>query len=101
MKKLIKKALLALSRKCLNRWDYAFAQRRSSYAQCGEDVIMELLFHNILEMKNITYLDIGAHEPAHLSNTYMFYEMGYHGVCIEPDPDLCAELKKIRQRDIC
>jgi FkbM family methyltransferase len=36
-----------------------------------------------------------------LSNTYFFYEKGSHGVCVEPDPDLFAELKRVRPRDTC
>jgi FkbM family methyltransferase len=101
MKKLLKKILLSLSVKCLKHLDPGLEHRRKSYAQCGEDLIMSLLFHNVLEMKNITYLDIGAHDPVQLSNTCLFYEMGGHGVCVEPDPDLCAIIAKARSRDVC
>lgn len=47
------------------------------------------------------YLDIGAHHPFHLSNTALFYEKGFNGVCIEPDPILFKKIQKYRKRDIC
>jgi FkbM family methyltransferase len=46
------------------------------------------------------YLDIGAHHPSYLSNTYFFYKKGATGVCIEPDPELYAEMCKRRKKDL-
>lgn len=71
-----------------------------SYAQSGEDVILAHLFR-WLGIKNPTYLDIGAHHPTWLSNTYLFYRAGSSGVCVEPDPDCCANIRKHRKRDVC
>jgi FkbM family methyltransferase len=71
---------------------------KKSYAQCGEDLILQYLTMG-LGMDTITYLDVGAHHPTHLSNTYLFYEKGSHGVCVEPDPSLFRELEKKRPRD--
>jgi FkbM family methyltransferase len=48
-----------------------------------------------------SYLDVGAHHPVFLSNTYLFYEKGCSGVCVEPDPTLFSEIKRKRHRDIC
>lgn len=31
-----------------------------------------------------SYLDIGAHHPTNSSNTYLFYEMGWRGICVDP-----------------
>jgi len=73
---------------------------RISYAQCGEDLIVATL----LELLNIdlpTYLDIGAHHPSYLSNTYFFYRKGCQGVCVEPDPALCENIQRVRERDVC
>lgn len=58
-----------------------------SYAQCGEDLIMQHLFM-VLGITKVVYLDVGAHHPTYLSNTYLFYKSGGHGVCVEPDPSL-------------
>lgn len=69
-----------------------------SYAQCGEDLILQYLFM-WLKIGPVSYLDIGAHHPTHLSNTYLFYQQGGRGVCIEPDPDLFRVFPKTRPRD--
>lgn len=74
---------------------------KRSYSQCGEDLIMEHLLLNFLKVDSISYLDIGAHQPDFLSNTYYFYKMGYSGVCVEPHPVLFQSFSKKRERDIC
>lgn len=71
---------------------------RISYAQCGEDLILEQLFM-ALGISKVTYLDVGAHHPTYLSNTFLLYEKGGCGVCVEPDPALYAAFKKKRPRD--
>ena len=48
-----------------------------------------------------TYLDIGAHDPIWLSNTYLFYRLGCRGVCVEPDPRAYRTIKRVRPRDTC
>ena len=70
-----------------------------SYAQFGEDLILSHLFHQ-LDIKNPTYLDIGANEPRYISNTYFFYLRGSRGILIEPNPFLFKKLKKMRPKDI-
>lgn len=70
----------------------------TSYSQCGEDMIVDFLFA-WLGLKNISYLDIGAHHPTWLSNTYHFYRRGNRGVLIEPDEDLCHGLREKRPED--
>jgi len=69
-----------------------------SYSQCGEDLILQYLFR-VLGIGKVSYLDIGAHHPTYLSNTYLFYENGGRGVCVEPDPSLFEEFGKKRTRD--
>lgn len=46
------------------------------------------------------YVDVGANHPSTISNTYLFYRMGLHGISIEPNPELIALHKKYRPRDI-
>lgn len=79
----------------LRREDY-----QVTYAQCGEDRILHFLF-SLLEIPHPTYLDIGAHHPTYLSNTYLFYKGGARGVCVEPDPRLCENIKAGRPQDTC
>src|SRR5688572_11221520 len=71
-----------------------------SHAQAGEDRILMHLF-NTLGVSQPTYLDIGANHPYLGNNTYLFYENGSRGVCIEPDPDLFRELSQLRKKDKC
>ncbi len=73
---------------------------RTSYSQCGEDLILEHLFQ-YLRVEQPSYLDIGAHHPTFLSNTYRFYLKGCSGVCVEPDPVLFEPLRAARPRDVC
>jgi FkbM family methyltransferase len=73
---------------------------RVSYAQCGEDLLLRFLF-DLLGIPRPTYLDIGAHHPFHLSNTYLFYQSGSRGVCIEPDPTLAKAFQFKRPGDQC
>lgn len=71
-----------------------------SYAQSGEDRIISFIF-DWIQVKSPTYLDVGAHHPTWLSNTYLFYKNGSTGVCVEPDPTLFTKIKKMRKRDVC
>ncbi len=73
---------------------------QESYAQGKEDVIVASLFQR-LGIAQPSYLDIGAYHPTELSNTYLFYQRGGQGVCVEPDPTLAAEIIRQRPRDVC
>ena len=72
--------------------------RKTSYSQCGEDLIVKHIFDNIGNKKP-SYLDIGAHHPYYLSNTALFYENGSRGINIEPDPNLFINFTKYRKND--
>lgn len=72
----------------------------TSYSQSGEDIIIDFIF-DTLTYKERKYLDIGAHHPSYLSNTYLFYLKGFNGVCVEPDPTLFKVIKKERPNDKC
>ncbi len=72
---------------------------QKSYSQCGEDLIVNYIF-NTLKMAHPSYLDIGAHHPRFLSNTYLFYCQGSRGVSIEPDPFLFRKINRARSRDV-
>lgn len=73
---------------------------KRSYAQCGEDLIVSSAF-SILGISNPSYLDLGAHHPTYLSNTYYFYRQRRYGVCVEPDPVCFKSFQKKRKRDVC
>lgn len=74
---------------------------KSSYSQSGEDLIVIFAFKAMGISNGLTYLDIGAHHPAKMSNTYKMYLQGNKGVCIEPNPIFFKKIKKHRRRDLC
>jgi FkbM family methyltransferase len=68
-----------------------------SYAQNFEDVIlMRCLGH----IKDGFYIDIGAGHPTLFSVTRAFYDIGWHGINVEPGATDYALLCKARPRDI-
>ena len=75
------------------------AAPKISYSQAGEDCIVALAFH-VLGIAKPSYLDIGAHHPTSLSNTFFFYKKGCHGVCVEPDPKYARLFRTKRRRDV-
>lgn len=68
-----------------------------SYAQNFEDIILERIFAH---QSDGFYVDIGACHPIHDSVTQHFYQRGWQGINIEPQPLMYAELQQVRQRDI-
>lgn len=68
-----------------------------SYAQNAEDVVLRRVFADRTEG---FYVDVGACVPVLDSVTLHFYEKGWHGVNVEPDPRYHAELEEARARDI-
>ena len=106
--------MLTTIKQCIRRWPWlnrrarrlydrlmsspALSKPHTSYAQLGEDVIIASLL-KWMKVSTPRYLDIGAHSPTFLSNTYMLYRQGGSGVCVEPNPDLCAKFRSVRPRD--
>ena len=72
--------------------------RRISYSQTGEDLLVRQVF-TMLGQSRISYLDLGANHPTRFSNTYLFYRDGSSGVSVEPDPAAQGLFRKWRPRD--
>ena len=70
-----------------------------SYSQSGEDLIIRFVFDN-LEIKNPSYIDIGAYDPYEYSNTAIFYKDGSRGINLEPLPDQYQKFLIDRKEDI-
>jgi len=70
-----------------------------SYAQSGEDILAHNVLCSHMRIAKPTYVDIGAHDPIRLSNTYLLYQLGSRGLLIEPDPDCVAKLRRKRRHD--
>jgi FkbM family methyltransferase len=47
-----------------------------------------------------TYIDVGANHPFEYNVTALFYERGWHGITIEPNPDFVPLYAKLRPRDV-
>ena len=73
---------------------------RVCYSAYGEELLAQAWFEfNGYDLSKLTYLDIGAAHPFHLSNTYLFYRYGAKGVLVEPDPDQVTVLREKRPLD--
>jgi len=66
------------------------------YSQGGEDVLINRVFSGDQEG---FYIDVGAHDPVHYSNTYRLYCRGWRGLCLEPNHSLHPRFKELRPRD--
>jgi FkbM family methyltransferase len=68
-------------------------------SQYGQDKYCHTLFS---EKTDGTYVEIGAHNGIKFSNTYIFQQLGWRGMCIEPIPEVYNELCKNRNSNcIC
>lgn len=77
----------------------------ASYAQAGEDVIVEgILAAKLCKSQrswaSVFYVEIGANHPISTSSTYLMYQRGARGVLVEPNPELEALIRTARPDDI-
>jgi FkbM family methyltransferase len=76
---------------------YAGARENLNFqGQVCQDLIAYLYFKN---KKDGFYVDIGANDGVTGSNTLVFEEVGWTGICVEPQPDIFEALKKNRKCD--
>jgi FkbM family methyltransferase len=68
----------------------------STYAQCGED---RLLLQAIQDSPSKYYVDIGCNRPVYLSNTYLLYQMGWSGLCVDANAAMIEEFRRARPKD--
>jgi FkbM family methyltransferase len=68
-----------------------------SYAQNYEDV---MLWRALSTVEAGFWIDVGAADPSQISVTRAFYDRGWKGINIEPEPDYAAALRAERLRDI-
>lgn len=77
---------------------------RKSYSQQGEDLIIDQLLINKEGETGFCgetgfYVDVGAHDPTRFSNTKRFYDKGWSGINIDPNPVLIRKFETQRKRD--
>lgn len=68
-----------------------------SHSQCGEDI---LLWRVLQKVVNGFYIDIGAFDPNEDSVTRIFYDAGWSGINIEPNPGKISRFAEERTRDL-
>ncbi len=71
---------------------------KTSYSQCGEDLLVQYIF-NLRGISKPSYIDIGACDPFFLSNTAIFYQKGCRGINIEANPLLINRFYECRPED--
>jgi FkbM family methyltransferase len=67
----------------------------TSYAQFAEDLLIERL----LGFRTGFYVDVGCHHPIRLSNTYLLYLQGWHGVAIDANAAFGTLYAEVRPKD--
>jgi len=70
---------------------------RISHAQNGEDMMLHRLFDG---QATGFYIDVGAGDPDALSVTRFFYDLGWRGINIDPNPVRAEALRQVRPRDV-
>lgn len=69
----------------------------TSYTHQNEDI---LLRRALVGVKHGFYIDVGAYHPENDSVTKLFYDSGWTGINLEPNPKFFQQLVVERQRDI-
>ena len=70
--------------------------RRRAYSQTGEDLALNC----ILRSEPGFYVDVGCNHPVRNSNTFALYKAGWRGICIDANPGLIKQFKRLRPRDV-
>lgn len=70
-----------------------------TYSQHAEDIIVQELLPYISPNNGI-FIEVGANQPTRLSNTYLFYRLGFRGIVIEPNHEMTSLFRRFRPEDI-
>lgn len=68
------------------------------YGQYGDDYLLWKFFD---EKQTGFYVDVGAFDGVHLSNSYSFEQQGWTGVCVEAHPDFFEICNNARPQSTC
>ncbi len=90
---------MIFKKKQKNTNSYNTKNAKTSYSQCGEDLIIQYIF-NLRKIYKPSYIDIGANDPFFLNNTAIFYQKGCQGINIEANPNLIKNFQKHRPNDL-
>jgi len=65
--------------------------------EAAEQLLVQVFFHNT---SHGYFVEIGAGDPVQSSQTWHLEQKGWHGVLVEPIPELCESLRRNRARSI-
>ena len=68
--------------------------RNDGHSQYGQD---QVAFELLGKPKTGVFIDIGANDGLTFSNSLLFEERGWQGICIEPHPTIFSELQNNRK----
>jgi FkbM family methyltransferase len=74
--------------------------RHISYSQDGEDLMIASLLNVNRHSHAGFFVDVGAHHPHSLSNTFFFYRLGWRGINIDAMPGSMKTFQRLRPRDL-
>jgi FkbM family methyltransferase len=69
-----------------------------SFSSAGEDMILRHVIGS--DKMDGFYVDVGAYDPVHGSNTHFFYIKGWRGINVEARPGSRKLFERVRPRDI-
>jgi len=67
---------------------------KTFYSQFGED---RWIYKNFTQKTDGVFVDVGAGDPKHLSNSYFFEKLGWNVLCIDADSRQIEKLKEERK----
>jgi FkbM family methyltransferase len=70
-----------------------------AFSQGGEDLLLRA-YSKLDQKKSGFYVDIGAFHPVAGSNTKYFYDLGWRGLNVDPNPETHALFEEKRPRDV-
>lgn len=76
---------------------HADPTRTWSFAQEGEDLVLRRFLEG---RRRGFFVDVGAHDPRRFSNTFRYYQEGWHGINIDPNPQAIEAFNRARPRDV-
>ena len=97
---LMKRIRNKLKREAIKHWPRRLLgdkHLRAHYSQFGEDIIVSTLFDRHYRG---FYVDVGAHHPRSLSNTYLLWLRNWTGINIDPSPEALAAFRRARPSDV-
>lgn len=69
-------------------------QEETYFAQFGEDKLLSKIFRD--KVSGIC-VEVGANDGVSDSNTYYFEKIGWKCILVEPNPELCQNIRKVRR----